>query len=194
MAEREYILTDEDLVQVLGLALEMNAFLVPSLRYREPEYLIVTSESVDNLLKLCSGTGVFFLISDLWKGENLCLSEIYNESVGRFYVVDQKVGGPAINVYFNMGGEKEGGEKILRVGSIGYYPKYWSNRLQEYILPSPELVGFYKRLNSEIKRRLGKFHIYKSKSVNRKWLVSPSAHLGVSQGTHFLGMDLIHEE
>ncbi len=182
MPETSIVFNREDEELLVSAMLRAGARFV-AMRQTVPEYDEISD--LKSFKAKRASEGFFCALHDSYFQEPLSLWRVdagYHEGT---YTVEQRVGGPAIDVLCCVEYSEDNTEWISG-GSIGYYKTYKSLISGEYEPTPKSLITFYKKIIKEIKVD-GKVI---QGSFGRKWLVGPSALARLKNGDIKLNIDV----
>jgi hypothetical protein len=151
MAELNFIFSDHDQVLLIEKILESEAEIVPYLAYNQPKHNVITDvENFQQLLQCQNMYGPAFVT---WKDTHrfpYAYDEVEKEG-GKFYFLQQRYGGPYINLLPCHTIDDDGSDYIT-TGFVGYYTRYWIEGLTKEIPVSEELKRHYKEITAFIRK------------------------------------------
>ena len=137
MPQLDFILSEKERIEVVQFLFKNDCRIIPGCHYSTSKYNIVTD--MEGYLKYCKEEPLLFLINDRYSFYPLELDFFENEK-GKTYFIKQRHGGPTIDFFSPIIGEKE--NNIIGPGFIGIYEYYYHNNNK--IAPNADLKNIYK--------------------------------------------------
>ncbi|HEV8283658.1 MAG TPA: hypothetical protein VGQ09_05070 [Chitinophagaceae bacterium] len=152
MPELDFILNEEERILVVEFAFENGCKLIPGRHYSEKKYEMCTN--MEDYSRFCQNEPLLFIINKKYSIYPLEFDFFENEN-GKKYFIKQRCGGPTIDFYSPILGEKK--DNIVGTGLLGIYTHYYHDGKK--FVPNSELSNIYKELSSFIKRMSRKIEL-----------------------------------
>jgi hypothetical protein len=145
MPQIDFFLNEDERIQLIQYAFKIGCKVIPDLHYHNDEF--ETAIDLESYLKFCSDSPFLFLINKKYSFYPLEF-DFYEETNTRIYFIKKRYGGPSIDFFSPIIGEKE--DNTIGPGYIGIYPFYFHNNRK--IVPTKELTDVYNLLSSFIRK------------------------------------------
>lgn len=166
MPEISFVFDPEDERRLISTILQKGARLVAD---RQPLPIPEEISDFDAFVVKRRTDRLFFCVHDYYQQWPLSLKRINRGFYEGTFSVEQRIGGPAIDVLLSANYEKDG-KRFVSDGSIGTYPSYENPNSGAMELPPATLTTFYRALIKQIKVDCA---VIKGNS-GRKWLIGPN--------------------
>jgi hypothetical protein len=180
MPEKSIFIDGVDERVVVSFMLDQGARLVASHQPRSKYSEISTWESYAAARQ---EERLFFVLFDCYERCPLVTHRIDGGYYEGTYSIEQRVGGPTIDLLISVQYEKEG-RKLLSDGSLSYYPTYKDTRTGEMEDPPDLLIMQYKAITKELKKA-GK--VIRGKS-GRPYIIGAHTYHALKSGSLHLGV------
>lgn len=121
MADFNFYINDNERAELISFIISMGGKIIPDLRYPTNDYLICFSTD-DYLKVLENGDCKFFVLDDRFSSEPIINSK-NRFSKEPFYSIEQRKGGPYIDLIFYLGSSQDAAIPYKR-SYISYYEKF----------------------------------------------------------------------
>jgi len=139
----DFILSEKERINVIQFALKNGCKIIPACHYSSEKYRIITD--FDQYLQYSAEEPLLFMVNDKYSFYPLEL-DFFQRDGKKIWYINQRQGGPTIDFYSPIIGEKT--EKIIGPGFIGIYEYYYHGNNK--ITPNSELKNLFKAFKSYI--------------------------------------------
>ncbi|MEO6964086.1 MAG: hypothetical protein ABIY90_19105 [Puia sp.] len=144
MSQMDFFLSEKERIKVVNFSYTRGFSIIPDLHFRKNSYIVTTN--LDEYYEYCGLTPLLFLTSPEYSIHPLQLDFFEDSINGKNFFIRQRYGGPTIDFYSPIAGEKEDG--IIGPGYLGIYPFYYTNNGKH--VADTHLKNMYKLLTSFI--------------------------------------------
>jgi len=147
----KFYFNDHEIQKLIEFIISINGKIIPDLLFKDSNYQIVEKyEDFDSILKY--QTIHFFLISDSFQIERLLVTENRYIKEGNKYGINQRKGGPYIDLFFYRGFSEDATVKY-KCSEIDIYSKFIHVDSCEEFKATEELIVYYKLIVDYIRKR-----------------------------------------
>lgn len=148
MPQVDIFLSEQDVEEIVGYVFEHGCRIAADINYKDPVPGFVYSVEEFRELRGKQKPTLFFILSDKWQRTSLVLKPlIKNED--RFYYIQQKSGGPTIDLFAPFEYKSESGV-YLPHGFLSFHSKYWNQATKENEPAPSELKSFFRELKKDV--------------------------------------------
>ncbi|WP_286776782.1 hypothetical protein [Sphingobacterium sp. UBA2074] len=168
----EFYFNDNEIKNLFEFLMSIEGKLIPDLLYEDSNYRILRNyEDFDSILKY--QTVHFFLISDSFQIERLLVTENRYIKGGNKYGINQRKGGPYIDLFFYRGFSEDATVKYKR-SEIDIYGKFIHVNSSQEFKATEELTVYYKLIVDYIRKR--------------------SKRIKIGTKKHYIGFELLNDK
>lgn len=146
MAQIDFFLCEEERLDLIKFAFQQRYRIVPDKHYGSGEYKV--AETLEDYSSFAKDSALLFLLHDSYTVYPLVMDFIEKEG-GRRYYIKQRYGGPTIDVYSPVFGERE--NRTIGSGFIGIYPFYYAEAGGK-LTPDPALKVQYEQWKTVVRK------------------------------------------
>ena len=180
MAQLDFLMVGNEINSFLAHLIDLKCKFIPDSFYESKEFQIL--KDVNSIISNSLSNRLFLVINEVYSKHPLEMREVNRIEGSRYYVV-QRSGGPTIDLFLPKIIQDEGSQ-FLSSGFIAIFPYIYTLDNQK-IKASPELKGFYSRIESYIKKGA-----YKLKTKHRTYYTSKNALDEIKAGILPVGIPL----
>jgi hypothetical protein len=150
MPEFDFFMTDNERSELISFIIAKGARIIPDKRYPSEKYLSFLSIE-DYYDSIAKGECKFFILNDSFSFEPLINSK-NRFSTEPFYSIDQRKGGPYIDLIFYLGHSEDAIIPYKR-SVLSYYNKFIHYNSSDELKAPDSLKAFYKILTQFVKSK-----------------------------------------
>lgn len=168
----KFYFNDNEVKDLFAFLTSIEGKLIPDLLYEDYNYRILRSyEDFDSILRY--QTIHFFLISDSFQIERLLVTENRYIKEGNKYAINQRKGGPYIDLFFYRGFSEDATVKY-KLSEIDIYSKFIHLDSYQEFEATEELIVYYKLIVDYIRKR--------------------SRRIKIGAKKHYIGLELLNDK
>lgn len=146
MPQFDFVLCEDERNLVIEFCFSTGCEIVPDTYYDTGKYITVSNK--EEYLKDDNARPLIFLVNSKYTNYPLEMKEIIRNGNKKYYIKPRQ-GGPAIELYSPVIGERE--NRIVGPGFISFYPFYYKG--EEKIFPNDEFKKTYQAIKAFIAAR-----------------------------------------
>ncbi len=180
MAELDLYLTEEDELEIVAAALDLECELIPDSHYPTAQFDRLST--LKEYERARARTRSFFFLSDRFFQCPLELRPIEKHGKTVYYIFSRS-GGPTIQ-FLGGGLSQEGGSKVIGPGFISYHTTYENTTRHRMEKPPKELVEVYDSLVKSVRKLATRI-----KPGKRVYWLGPDARKHVEKSAKLVGYE-----
>lgn len=154
MSQIDFLFCEQERVEFVQFAFKQKCMAIPDMHYNRPTYY--SASNLEEYNAYCKDSPLLFLLNEAYSIHPLELSSFEKDNATNYFI-QQRHGGPSVDFYSPVIGEKE--NKVVGPGFLGIYPYYYHNTIKFEI--GAEIKNIYKVLGDFIKSRSTKVQMAK---------------------------------
>lgn len=181
MAEIEFFFNRKDEELLINKIFEYKGNFIPTKSYDIPKYDIIRLLNTFNEFRDNSIDRQFVIIFDEYYESEFQIDKYISKIDYKIkYSISQKNGGPSLQLSCCRTFTKNN-KNYITSGSLGYYDKYWSTKLDDEIRTPDEIRNIYKELGKIVRKNSEKY-----KALSRIYFIGENLKKEIDNGEIFL--------
>jgi hypothetical protein len=169
MPQVDVFMSESDLEQIVSSLLAAGCVLVPDEISEQPKAHEIASLQEFRSWRSEQKIRLFFAVSADWTVTPLEWGEVEKHG-HRVYFIQQKVGGPTLDIFAPFPFRSESGRESLPHGFIDYHPSFWNSLANRNEKPPDALKATYRRIVKQLRSNADQ-----KQGKNRTYIVATGA-------------------